>query len=230
MYCNGSVNIILVFPSIMETSKLRQLSCTLGDLSRPDGDATVSQGDTCVTASVYGPGEVKVAKELLDKATIEVVYKPKSGLPGCAEKLFERTIRNSCETVILGNLHPRSSISITVQEIQNRGSLLACCINSTCLALLDAGVSMRYLMAAVTCAINDDGDIFMDPNMSQEQSARAVLTFVFENCNFEVVTVNAKGCYTLDQFQQCLSRCRDASKSVFQFFKDSLSKKLSKSE
>lgn len=73
---------------IMESkiSKLRQLSSTLGDLSRPDGDATVSQGDTCVTSAVYGPGEVKVTKELLDKATIDVVYKPKSGLPGCAEK------------------------------------------------------------------------------------------------------------------------------------------------
>lgn len=211
-----------------EISKLRQLSSTLGDLSRPDGDATVSQGDTCVTSAVYGPGEVKVTKELLDKATIDVVYKPKSGLPGCAEKFLERTIRNSCETVILGNLHPRSSISITVQEIQNRGSLLSCCINSACMALLDSGVSMQYLMAAVTCAINDNGSIIMDPNTLQEQSAVAVLTFVFENCNYGVITVSAKGCYTLDQFQQCLSKCRDASKYVFQFFKDSISKKLSK--
>lgn len=211
-----------------EISKLRQLSSTLGDLSRPDGDATVSQGDTCVTSAVYGPGEVKVTKELLDKATIDVVYKPKSGLPGCAEKLLERTIRNSCETVILGNLHPRSSISITVQEIQNRGSLLSCCINSTCMALLDSGASMRYLMAAVSCAINDNGGIIMDPNTLQEQSSVAVLTFVFENCNYGVITVSAKGCYTLDQFQQCLSKCRDASKYVFQFFKDSISKKLSK--
>ena len=211
-----------------QSSKLRPLFSTFGELSRPDGDATVSQGDTCVITAVYGPGEVKVTKELLDKATIEVVYKPKSGLPGCSEKFLERIIRNSCETVILGNLHPRSCISITVQEIQNRGSLLACCINSTCMALLDAGVSMRYLMAAITCAINDSGAIIMDPDTAQEQSAEAVLTFVFENCNYGVVTVSAKGCYSIDQFQQCLSRCKDASKSVFQFFKDSLSKKLSK--
>ncbi|XP_062589706.1 exosome complex component RRP46-like [Saccostrea cucullata] len=213
-----------------EVNKLRELSCTLGDLSRPDGDSTFSLGDTCVTTAVYGPGEVKMTKELLDKATIEVVYKPKSGLPGCAEKLLERTIRNSCETVILGNLHPRSMISITVQEIQNRGSLFACCINSTCMALLDAGVSMRYLMAAVTCAINDKGDTVMDPDTLQEQSAVAVLTFVFENCDYGIVTVNAKGSYTLDQFQQCLSKCKEASKSVFQFFKDSLCKKLSKND
>ena len=50
-----------------------------------------------------------------------------------------------------------------------------------------------------------------------------LLTFVFENCNYGVITVSAKGCYTLDQFQQCLSKCRDASKYVFQFFKDSIS-------
>lgn len=35
-----------------------------------------------VLAAVYGPCEVKPQKMMIDKATIEVFYKPKSGVPG----------------------------------------------------------------------------------------------------------------------------------------------------
>ena len=39
-------------------------------------------GDTSVMAAVYGPAEVMQRKEILDKATVEVVLKNKIGLPG----------------------------------------------------------------------------------------------------------------------------------------------------
>jgi hypothetical protein len=58
---------------------------TLGPRSR-DGVAedspTVSPGDTSVLAGVYGPAEVKVNKEIFNKATLEVILRPKIGLPG----------------------------------------------------------------------------------------------------------------------------------------------------
>lgn len=38
-------------------------------------------GDTSVLAGVYGPAEVKVSKEIYDRATLEVVMQPKVGLP-----------------------------------------------------------------------------------------------------------------------------------------------------
>ena len=39
-------------------------------------------GDTSVMAAVYGPAEVMQRKEILDKATVEVVLKNKIGIPG----------------------------------------------------------------------------------------------------------------------------------------------------
>lgn len=32
-------------------------------------------------AAVYGPAEVKVSKEIYDRATLEVIIQPKVGLP-----------------------------------------------------------------------------------------------------------------------------------------------------
>lgn len=40
----------------------------------------VFSGDTSILAGVYGPAEVKVSKEIYDRATVEVLIQPKMGL------------------------------------------------------------------------------------------------------------------------------------------------------
>lgn len=168
-------------------------------------------------------------KEQLDKATVEVVYKPKSGLPGCADKSRERIIRNTCETVLIASLHPRSSISITVQELQDSGSFLATCINSACLSLLDASVSMKCLVGGVHCCIDEKGDIILDPTSKQEEGSVANLTFAFDSRDKHIITVAANGKFSKEQFEKCLILCREASSRVFAFFKETVQKKMSKS-
>lgn len=43
--------------------------------------------------------------------------------PGVAEKSRERLIRNTCEAVVLGTLHPRTSITVVLQVISDAGSV-----------------------------------------------------------------------------------------------------------
>jgi exosome complex component RRP46 len=43
-------------------------------------------GQTCVIAAVFGPGEVKLSREIINKATVDVTLKPKTGLPGRRRK------------------------------------------------------------------------------------------------------------------------------------------------
>jgi exosome complex component RRP46 len=38
-------------------------------------------GDTAVVTAVFGPIEVKPQRILIDKANVEALYRPKSGLP-----------------------------------------------------------------------------------------------------------------------------------------------------
>ncbi|XP_069918250.1 exosome complex component RRP46 isoform X1 [Oryctolagus cuniculus] len=148
---------------------LRHFACEQNLLSRPDGSASFLQGDTSVLAGVYGPAEVKVSKEIFNKATLEVILRPKIGLPGVAERNRERMIRNTCEAVVLGALHPRTSITVVLQIVSDAGSLLACCLNAACMALVDAGVPMRALFCGVTCALDSDGTLVLDPTAKQEK-------------------------------------------------------------
>lgn len=60
----------------------RVLHCPPPKQEVREASPTVSPGDTSVLAGVYGPAEVKVSKEIFNKATLEVILRPKIGLPG----------------------------------------------------------------------------------------------------------------------------------------------------
>lgn len=67
-----------------------------------EASADVSPGDTSVLAGVYGPAEVKVSKEIFNKATLEVILRPKIGLPGNWTQLnLQRSIRTSPNSSLL---------------------------------------------------------------------------------------------------------------------------------
>lgn len=184
----------------------QSMACEMSLLSRADGSASFSLGDdAAVIACVYGPTDVRISKEKIDRATVDVLVKPKIGMQNCASKLKEEIIRNSVEASVIGTLHPRTGINVIVQEIQGKGSsgsLLAASINATCLALLDAGLPMRSMFAAVSCACrqkeispdtpctsNEDEDLEMvvEPNEEEEEEADIVLTFAFESVDNKVV-------------------------------------------
>ncbi|GCC31401.1 exosome complex component RRP46 [Chiloscyllium punctatum] len=197
-------------------------------LSRPDGSACFTQGDTTVLAAVYGPAEVKVSKEIFDKATLDVLLKPKVGLPSVSEKSKEQMIRNTCEATILTALHPRSSITVVLQVIHDSGSLLACCLNAACMALMDAGLPMKSVFCGVTCVIDSNGDILLDPTTKMEKEAAAVLTFSIDSVEKQLLMSSTKGLYSVEELQQCVAMCQKAAEKIFQFYRDSVSRKYSK--
>ncbi|GAB1291744.1 Exosome complex component RRP46 [Apodemus speciosus] len=179
--------------------------------------------DTSVLAGVYGPAEVKVSKEIFNKATLEVILRPKIGLPGVAEKSRERLLRSTCEAVVLGALHPRTSITVVLQV------LLACCLNAACMALVDAGVPMRALFCGVTCALDSDGNLVLDPTTKQEKEARAILTFALDSTEQKLLMSTTKGLYSDAELQQCLAAAQAASQHIFRFYRESLQRRYSKS-
>ena len=47
--------------------------------------------------------------------------------------------------------------------------LLSCAINAACMAMVDAGFPMKCLVCAVTCTMNESGEIQLDPTSEQEK-------------------------------------------------------------
>ncbi|KAM9853752.1 exosome complex component RRP46 [Aulostomus maculatus] len=208
---------------------LREFGCEQSLLSRPDGSASFIQGDTSVMAGVYGPAEVKVSKEIYDRATLEVLIQPKVGLPSVRERLQEQCVRETCEASLLLSLHPRSSLTLILQELHNDGSLLSCFVNAACMALMDAGLPMSRLFCGVTCAIHRDGQIITDPTAAQEAESRALMTFAIDSKDHKVLMSSTKGSFSVHELQQSIAVSQRASEKIFQFYRDSVRRRYSKS-
>ena len=107
----------------LEDVKIRSMNCELNPLTRTDGSALFAQGGTCVLASMLGPVEVKLQNLNIDKAYVECIYRPKAGLPTIRDKMREAVIKDTCEAALLTVLHPRTMISVQLQELDDRGGV-----------------------------------------------------------------------------------------------------------
>ena len=171
-------------------------------------------GNTVVMASVYGPLEAKIQKELSDRMYIDLNFKPKTGMPGTNAPwmapiflilpiffLLSRSCWKRERKIDQNNLQPdypdplTSSDSHQHHNSRNAGrrssncfrrksykkvalikkeklswslfQILAAAINASCLALMDSGISMQCLVAAVTCLVGEEEEITMDPSLQQ---------------------------------------------------------------
>lgn len=179
-----------------------------------------------------------MSNQFLDtnKAYVDVIYRPKAGIPGVGEKYKEKLIRNLCESSILTTLYPRTSIAINIQEMDDHGGILACAVNSICLALINSGLEMKFQIAAIYCSLDNDNNLLLDPhlnatsthnrnsNKSKSSQFKASFTFVFDNCQKNVIGVITDGKFALQHYNSALALCREASDKVFDFYKEIIKK------
>ncbi|KAF9941411.1 Exosome component 5 [Modicella reniformis] len=230
--------------------QLRPFFSSQNLLNRADGSAQFDFGGSSVICSVVGPAEVKIRDEKLDRATIEIVARPLVGLPGVKDKTLERNIRETLEPLILSGLHPRTGIQIVVQTMKEDGCILSTAFNAAILALLDAGIPLKSILASVTCIIDSrTNQILLDPTIEETTHAKSTHVFVFDNkvsissINPEDVAMDedskepshtgilfsdSTGLFTEDEFFECANACFKAAQAVHGFIRTAVSKKLEK--
>lgn len=164
---------------------------------------------------------------------MEVVLRPRVGMGQVEDKARESRLVTTLTSTILTILHPRTAISVNLQLQQEDGCLESACINAASLALLDASVSLKFLIASVTVVIMPDGDIVCDPTGKQVARSVASLMFTFSSKPAPdgspvIVSTNVSGRVSSDQLQQCLTAAHTAANTVFKFFRETVARKFSK--
>ncbi|CAK4716742.1 hypothetical protein LEN26_020253 [Aphanomyces euteiches] len=198
--------------------EIRPLSCEQSLLNRADGSARFSLGTTSVLASVNGPAAAKIRRqEKVSCASLEVTFKAEKGAPTARDKEYEAILRQTFEPIIYLENFPRAVISVTVQVVEDDGSLLSVAINAMNLALLDAGIPMRCLVGAVTCSILDDGQFCLDPSLTEAEAAVASVTSACAGNNDGILTSLTTGVLSESHYFACSEICRRAVDSVLSF-------------
>jgi len=171
--------------------------------------------------------DVKISKEEIDKASIQVIYKTDAGISGVCDREIEYYLHNAVENEILATMHPRTSINIVVQVLSQDGSMLSCALNGICLALLDAGIPLRSLISSVTCAMTKNGVLLLDPDAQEEESC-SVFTFAFDHTLNGIITSKTSGVFDEQEYFTCLEGARQGCSKVLSFIRTSVETKHSK--
>ncbi|XP_058074244.1 exosome complex exonuclease RRP46 homolog [Magnolia sinica] len=219
-------------------NQLRPLACSRNLLHRAHGSARWSQGDTIVLAAVYGPKAGTRKNENPEKASIEVIWKPKTGQIGNAEREYEMILKRTLHSICLLTIHPNTTTSVILQVVNDDGALLPCAMNAACAALVDAGIPLKHLAVAVGCGLVESGSVILDPTKLEEQKMQAFAYLVFPNSTLSVlpkplqaedeqmehgiITSFTHGAMPVDDYLHCLERGRSASTKISEFLRRSL--------
>ncbi|KAI7833806.1 ribosomal protein S5 domain 2-type protein [Kickxella alabastrina] len=217
-------------PDRRESSQIRALNCVLGPLNRVDGSAQFTSGNTSLICGIYGPIDVKVFDEKLDRAHLEVKFRPDINVSTTKDRWIESAIRNTFERNILGHLHPRTLVQINLQVREGDGSVDAVAINATTMALVDAGVPLRCMVAAATCAVMPGGEMVVDPVAEEVELAVSVHTMAFAEGapGGEPVYVDSRGDFSMEQYSKCHDICAMTAERILAFMRTAIEGKVAK--
>ncbi|KAL1834630.1 hypothetical protein ACET3Z_004281 [Daucus carota] len=220
-------------------NQLRPLACSRNVLNRAHGSASWSQGETKVLAAVYGPKAGTNKNENPEKACFEVIWKPKTGQIGKAEKEYEMILKRTVQSICLLNVNPNTTTSIIIQVVHDDGALLPCAINAACAALVDASIPMKHLAVAICCCVAQNGYVVLDPSKLEEQTFKAFAYLVFPNSIISlpseaspkpvsepmehgIITSVTRGVMPVDDYFHCLDRGRAATSKLSDFLRKNL--------
>lgn len=229
-------------------SILRPLSCEISCLSRADGSAKFSAGQTSVLAAVYGPAAPRVAqREKATEAVIGVVFKhgSKSGGSssvgsnkalsvgyGATEREIERFITGTIAECVVVRDYPRTVIEVVIQILKADGGVISVAINSAIVALMDAGISMRSIPVSTTLLVKHSGissELRLDPTAEEEIGTDCAATiFVTDNANYGVVSCLTSGIISQDSYLSCIEASSRASKAVIAFMRLAIEQKVTR--
>ncbi|KAJ7533226.1 hypothetical protein O6H91_13G038500 [Diphasiastrum complanatum] len=212
--------------------EMRQLHAELGVIAKADGSATFEMGNTKVVAAVYGPREVQNrSQQLQEQALVRCEYsmatfstgeRRKRGKGDRRSTEISLVIRQTMESAILTHLLPRSQIDIFVQVLQADGGTRSACINAAALALADAGIPMRDLVASCAAGFLNNTPL-LDLNYTEDSGGGPDVTVgVFPKLDkISLLQMDSK--LPIDLFEKVLELATEGAKATAEYMRERLS-------
>ncbi|KZP27062.1 ribosomal protein S5 domain 2-like protein [Athelia psychrophila] len=202
--------------------ELRKTTITYERLDRVDGSARFTFGETAALASLSGPMEVRLALEHPSRATLEVILRPLSNMPGTEAKSLASTIRTLLTPALLLTANPRSLLQLVLQSLSPGVSgpdksadprLVAAMVNASTLALLNAGsVPMQGVVCAVAVGLLPPSPPSSSSSSAQSPSAPAS-ALVLDPSDVELCNLQGSGCFAF-MFSASAARATAASQAT----------------
>ncbi|XP_021835661.2 exosome complex exonuclease RRP46 homolog isoform X3 [Spinacia oleracea] len=189
---------------------LRPLACSRSVLNRAHGSASWSQGDTKVLAAVYGPKVGTKKTENPEKASIEVIWKPKTGQIGKVVNddgaLLPCAINAACAALVDAGI-----------SLKHLAVAICCCLAETGCVILDPTKQEEQKMKASVYLV------FPNSVLSVLQVS---VTKIDEPMEHGIITSVTHGAMSVEDYFYCLKSGRAATAKLSNFLRSRLQNRL----
>ncbi len=212
--------------------ELRSIKMEIGVLEKANGSAYIEWGKNKIIAAIYGPREVHPRRlSLTDKALVRCRYhmtpfstdERKRPAPSRREVELSKVIAAAVEPIIFTEFYPRTGIDIFIEVLESDGGTRCAALTVTSLALADAGIPLKDLVAA--CAAGKiDGKIVLDMNGIEDQLGEADLPIAITPRNKEITLLQMDGMFTQEEFKKALNLAIEGCEKIYDIQKEALRK------
>src|ERR687883_212394 len=216
-----------------DIDELRIVKITVGPVKNADGSAFIEFGKNRILAAVYGPREVHPKHMALpDRCVLRCRYHMspfstdtrKNPAPSRREIEISKVMRESLEPALMLQDYPRAAIDVFVEVLQADGGSRCAGISAASMALADAGINMRDIVAACAAGKVDD-KIVLDINDTEDKEGVADMPVAYMPHLEQVTLLQLDGILTPEQFNECLDKAIVGCKMVYEVQKQALMQK-----
>jgi exosome complex component RRP41 len=213
--------------------ELRPIVAKVGVLKKADGSALFKLGNTTAIAGVYGPRTVhpKHAEES-ERAILRTKYNmaPFStttrNRPGYSRRSSEISmiIREALSGVIFLEEFPKTAIDVHIEVLQADASTRCVALNAAVLALADAGVPMRDLVAS--CAAGKvNGHVVLDIEGKEDTEGEIDLPVAYYPNKDQITLLQMDGLTNTKEVKEIIKLAIKGCKQIYKAQQEALREK-----
>ncbi len=216
-----------------EYDEMRSVKLEVGVLKRADGSAYIEMGDNKILVAVYGPREVH-PKHLQepDRAILTCRYNmapfsvSERKRPGPDRRSVEisKVIKNALLPTIFIEHFPRTKVDIFIEVLQSDAGTRCAGITAASLALVDAGIPVRDLVAAVSVGKIED-TLVLDLCGIEDNYGSADVPIAMIPPKKEITLIQMDGQLTKEEFKEVFRLANKGISELYELQKEALRKR-----
>jgi exosome complex component RRP41 len=214
-------------------NELRPLKIESGVLPNADGSAYIEMGRNKVLVGVFGPREMHPKRfSKPDMATLRCRYRMapfsvdprRSPAPSRRDNEISMVMRYALEPAVFLDRYPRSAIDVYAEILEADGGTRTACINAATVALVDAGIPMRDLVASCAAGKMDD-QLILDLGDYEDKEGQADVPVAYMPKLDKITLLQMDGILPMDEFEECVNLAIEGCNQIYEMQKEALKKK-----
>lgn len=213
--------------------ELRTLKIESGVLPNADGSAYIEMGRNKILCGVFGPREMHPKHQARpNEAVLRCRYHMapfsvdprRSPAPSRRDQEISMVMRSALEPAVFLERYPRASIDVYIEVLEADGGTRCASINAAAVALVDAGIPMKDLVAS--CAVGKIEDkLIVDLGDYEDKKGQSDMPIAYMPKLNKVTLLQMDGTLSTDEAEKALNLAIEGCKKVYEIQREALKKK-----